>query len=104
MTYSFSPIPGAVHPAQAIIDWRLMSAGTRGAILVLAALALGCLVALIWTLCFRKRKRLVDPRLEQLTAGSGRRRRRGHRRRNPTRAETGGLPPPQSQKTTNAAT
>lgn len=79
-------------------------------LIVLGALALFSLVLLFWAMSPKRRRshrshhhhhRHHEPSAQEPEHGSGRRKRRQrreHRPMNPTRAETGGLPPARDQK------
>ena len=67
---------------QMSIAWLGPDAGVPESLAILGGVGLATLLAVIWALFFRKRRRL----------------RREHRRRNPTLAETRGLPPVRAER------
>src|SRR6266436_2905528 len=105
-----------VEPEDVVTQWQHMDAGTRGSLVVVISLFLVSLLALAFVLILRKARKkrrphrhfhrhsgeftesslpddgVGDSDSKTSERGSGRRRRE-HRALNPTRAETGGLPP-----------
>ena len=104
-----------VEPEDVVTQWQHMDAGTRGSLVVVISLFLVSLLALAFVLILRKARKKRRPRQHihrrsdestetslpedggdsgsQSSERGSRRRRRAHRALNPTRAETGGLPP-----------
>ena len=104
-------IKSAVQPGQPIMSWETK--------LVLVIAGVICAALLLWAMFLRKRPKelhgsrvIGEPdRKSQRVGSSGRRRHRKRRPthpenfgRNPTRAETGGLPPPRSDDSPSSAT
>jgi hypothetical protein len=82
---------------QISIAWHGMDAGVQEILAILGGVGLVTLLAVVWAIYFRKRRRRrssVQPARPHDIAPKRRRRLRHElRRRNPTLAETGGLPP-----------
>jgi LPXTG-motif cell wall-anchored protein len=82
------------------IVWHSMG-GTGESLAIFGALGLATLLALVWAIYFRKRRRRHAGQRTQRLACLPKRKgrlRREHRRRNPTLAETRGLPPVRAER------
>jgi hypothetical protein len=91
-------------------NWRQVNTANRQYIVFFGAVSTLALLALLWAVYFRKRKRrhrlehrapngwgrnpnTEEPLIVVTPSSKHRKRRREHRPRNPTLAETGGMPP-----------